>query len=204
EVGRMVLNRNPENYFAEVEQAAFSPSHMVPGIEPSPDRMLQGRLFSYPDTHRHRLGPNYLQLPINSPRFPVRNQQRDGAMTFTDNGGRLPNYEPNSFGGPQEDHSVKELDNRTKVEGLVGRHTYKLTDADFEQPRALYNLLSENEKQDLVNNIASDISGAQLIFQRNIVCQLKRIHEDYGGRVEDYLKKKNPKYSADEMFYTAK
>ncbi|KAJ2722524.1 catalase A, partial [Coemansia sp. Benny D115] len=194
EVGRFVLDRNPENYFAEVEQAAFSPSHMVPGIAPSPDRMLQGRLFSYPDTHRHRLGANYLQLPINRPQVPVRNQQRDGPMTLTNNGGRLPNYEPNSFGGPQQRPAVREIDSGTKVEGFVGRHSYELTDADFEQPRALYNLLSESEKQDLVNNIAADISGAQLIFQRNIVPHLKRIHEDYGGRVEEILQKINPEY----------
>lgn len=76
----MTLNRNPENYFAETEQAAFSPSHVVPGIDISPDRMLQGRLFSYPDTHRHRLGPNYTQIPINQPKSRVANHQRDGFM----------------------------------------------------------------------------------------------------------------------------
>lgn len=76
----MTLNRNPENYFAEVEQAAFSPAHIVPGIDISPDRMLQGRLFSYPDTHRHRLGANYTQIPINQPKSVVANHQRDGFM----------------------------------------------------------------------------------------------------------------------------
>ncbi|KAJ2592185.1 catalase A [Coemansia sp. RSA 1722] len=194
EVGRFVLNRNPENYFAEVEQAAFSPSHLVPGIAPSEDRMLHGRLFSYPDTHRHRLGPNYLQLPINRPLAPVLNQQRDGPMCFTNNGGRMPNYEPNSFGGPQEDHRVREIDSMTKVDGLVGRHEFKLTDADFEQPRALYNLMSEKEKTDLVDNIAESISQAQLVFQRNVVPHLKRIHEEYGSRVEAILKQKNSAY----------
>ncbi|KAJ2390940.1 catalase A [Coemansia sp. RSA 2603] len=194
EVGRFVLNRNPENYFAEVEQAAFSPSHLVPGIAPSPDRMLQGRLFSYPDTHRHRLGANYLQLPINKPLTPVLNQQRDGPMCFTDNGGRLPNYEPNSFGGPAEDQHVRETDLKSAVEGYIGRHTYELTDADFEQPRKLYNLLSKSEQQDLIDNIAGSISKAQLVFQRNIVPHLKRIDSDYGGRVEAILKEKNPDY----------
>ncbi|KAJ1936522.1 catalase A, partial [Kickxella alabastrina] len=194
EVGRIVLDRNPENYFAEVEQAAFSPSHMVPGIAPSEDRMLQGRLFSYPDTHRHRIGANYLQLPINSPLSPVRNQQRDGPMSFTTNGGRLPNYEPNSFGGPQENHAVREIDSQSKLKGLVGRHSYELTDADFEQPRALFNLLSASEQQDLIDNIAGNISKAQLVFQRRIVPHLKRIDQDYGSRVEAILKKANPEY----------
>ncbi|KAJ2872289.1 catalase A, partial [Coemansia asiatica] len=177
-----------------VEQAAFSPSHMVPGIAPSEDRMLQGRLFSYPDTHRHRLGANYLQLPINRPLVPVLNQQRDGPMCFTDNSGRLPNYEPNSFGGPHESHGVRELDAKTEVRGLVARHAYDLTDADFEQPRALYNLMSDKEKADLVDNIANNIAKAQLVFQRNIVPHLKRIDSDYGSRVEAILKQKNSAY----------
>lgn len=95
EVGRMVLNRNPVNYFAEVEQIAFSPAHMVPGIEPSPDKMLQGRLFSYADTHRHRLGVNYQSIPVNKPLNEVKNYQRDGNMTVSGNGGSTPNYFPN-------------------------------------------------------------------------------------------------------------
>ncbi|KAJ1659922.1 catalase A, partial [Coemansia sp. RSA 25] len=191
EVGRMVLNRNPENYFVEVEQAAFSPSHMVPGIAPSPDRMLQGRLFSYPDTHRHRLGTNYLQLPINSPITPVRNQQRNGPMCFGTNGGRLPNYEPNSFGGPQEAHATRETDSKSAVDGYIGRLSYELTDEDFDQPRALYRLLSEKEQQDLVDNIAGSIAQAKPVFQRSILPHLKRIDGEFGSRVEEFLKKNN-------------
>ena len=100
-VGRLTLDRNPNNYFAEVEQIAFAPSHLVPGIEPSPDKMLQGRLFSYPDSQRHRLGANFMQIPVNCPyRVSVRNFQRDGPMTVTDNQGGAPNYYPNSFSGP--------------------------------------------------------------------------------------------------------
>jgi len=102
-VGQIVLDRNPKNYFAEVEQIAFSPSHLVPGIEASPDKMLQGRLFSYADTHRHRLGANYLQIPVNCPyRSRVANYQRDGPGCYTDNQAGAPNYFPNSFSGPQE------------------------------------------------------------------------------------------------------
>lgn len=97
-VGKLVLNRNPENYFAEVEQVAFSPGHVVPGIEPSQDKMLQGRLFSYPDTHRHRLGANYEQIPVNCPyRVKIANGIRDGPMNVNGNQGNAKNYEPSSF-----------------------------------------------------------------------------------------------------------
>ncbi|KAJ1903941.1 catalase A, partial [Tieghemiomyces parasiticus] len=107
EVGKMTLDRNPDNYFAEVEQAALSPANLVPGILPSADRMLQGRIFSYPDTHRHRLGPNYNQIPINVPHFHLAsNQQRDGDMAVRGNGGSIPNYEPNSFGGPYQTNEL--------------------------------------------------------------------------------------------------
>merc|ERR1719204_893477 len=100
-VGKLTLNRNPRNYFAEVEQIAFSPAHLVPGIEPSPDKMLQGRLFSYNDTHRHRLGANWDQIPVNCPyRAGARNYQRDGPMTVSGNQEGAPNYFPNSFSGP--------------------------------------------------------------------------------------------------------
>jgi catalase len=104
-LGRMVLDRNPENYFAEVEQIAFSPGNFVPGIGPSPDRLLQGRLFSYPDTQRHRLGPNFHMLPVNAPKATIAyGYQRDGSMRFDKNGNGDPNYWPNSFGGPARNH----------------------------------------------------------------------------------------------------
>lgn len=107
-VGKMTLNRNPENYHAEVEQSAFTPSHLVPGIEPSNDKMLQGRLFSYPDTHRYRLGKNYNQIPINCPyRARVESLVRDGAATVNGNYGGVVNYEPNSHpGSAKEDPSA--------------------------------------------------------------------------------------------------
>jgi len=108
-VGKLVLNKNPENYFAETEQSAFAPTHLVPGIEPSVDKMLQGRLFSYPDTHRHRLGANYDQIPINCPyRARVAHYQRDGPATVNGNFGSAPVYEPNTLGGPVEDPTKKQ------------------------------------------------------------------------------------------------
>merc|ERR1711981_481401 len=130
-VGVMTLNRNPENYFAEVEQSAFSPSHLVPGIEPSLDKMLQGRLLSYPDTHRHRLGKNYEQLPINCPyRARAAHYLRDGAAQYHGYGGG-PNYEPNSVNGPKED--PKYAWNKFKVQGEVGRYAYTHPNTYFEQ-----------------------------------------------------------------------
>jgi catalase len=108
EVGILELNRNPENYFAEVEQAAFAPSNIVPGIGHSPDKMLQARIFSYADAHRYRLGVNHDGLPVNRPRCPVHSYHRDGLMRSDGNGGGAVNYEPNSFGGPQQSAAYRE------------------------------------------------------------------------------------------------
>jgi len=102
EVGELELNRNPVNYFAEVEQAAFEPRNVVPGMGFSPDKMLQARLISYPDAHRYRLGVNYDSLPVNKPQCPYQTYNKDGAMRFDGNGGRAVNYEPNSFGEPTQ------------------------------------------------------------------------------------------------------
>lgn len=158
EFGRMVLNRNPTNYHAEVEQSAFSPSHMVPGIEASPDKMLQGRLFSYPDTHRHRLGSNYQQIPINCPyRARVATYQRDG-VTFNDNGGSGPNYFPNSFNGPAPKAEYKEAP--FEVKGVVGRYGNVHPNDDFVQAGDLYRkVLTAAERTRLISNIAGAMKG---------------------------------------------
>lgn len=103
------LNRNPENYFADVEQSAFNPANVVPGISFSPDKMLQGRLFAYGDAHRYRLGINADSIPVNAPRCPMYNYHRDGAMRVDGNGGGAVNYEPNSFGGPVDNHAYNHL-----------------------------------------------------------------------------------------------
>ncbi|KAJ1947968.1 catalase A, partial [Linderina pennispora] len=189
EVGRMVLNRNPENYFAEVEQAAFCPSHMVPGIAPSPDRMLQGRLFSYADTHRHRLGANYLQIPINRPISGVNNHQRDGAMAINGNGGSTPNYEPNSFGGPSQNNLPAQTYAKNFVmQGEVGRHTYEVTDDDFAQVKDLYNLFTAEQKDRLAKVIAGSLSTVPVFIQKRQLKHFYRADKDYGRRVEAALK----------------
>lgn len=182
-VGRLVLNRNAENYYAEVEQAAFSPGNFVPGIGPSPDKMLQGRLFSYHDAHRHRLGPNYHLLPVNAPKASRMNSyQRDGAMRFDQNGGDGPNYWPNSFGGPTPDPSMAPPP--IDVAGMAARHAYQLDDVDFVQAGDLYRkVMTETDREHLVNNIVSHLKNAQKRIQLRQTALFYKADPDYGQRV---------------------
>ncbi len=161
DVGVMELNKIPDNYFAEVEQAAFAPAHVVDGIGYSPDKMLQGRLLSYPDAHRYRLGANYEQLPVNRCPYAVNNYERDGAMRLDGNGGSSPNYFPNSFDNIIADESYKgvpqELD--SSVAGWYDRNGEGEND-HYSQPGIFYrNVLSENDKKNLVHNIVASMSG---------------------------------------------
>ncbi|KAI9228773.1 MAG: catalase [Piptocephalis tieghemiana] len=189
-VGKMVLNRNPENFFAEIEQASFSPSHMVPGIQPSADKMLQGRLFSYPDAHRYRVGVNYKQIPVNRPIVPVNNAQRDGPMVTDGNQGSAPNYLPNSQGTPAQTNDYKGVTySKEKVVGDAARHVQDLVDDDFVQPGNLYRLLSDQEKTYLIDNIVGHLGNAKSHIQRRQVAHFKRADPEYGQRVEDGLKK---------------
>ena len=185
-VGKIVLNRNPQNYFAEVEQSAFSPSHMVPGIEPSLDKMLQGRLFSYPDTHRHRLGANYQQLPINCPyRTKVANHQRDGPATF-DNQGSAPNYEPNSFSGPVPDSKYSQ--SSFKVSGMTGRQKTAHKNDDYFQPGVLYSkVMNEQQRSNLINNIVGNLKNAKTFIQERQVKVFYKVNPEYGTRVAKAL-----------------
>ncbi|HUX08606.1 MAG TPA: catalase [Acidobacteriota bacterium] len=182
-VGRMVLDRNPENYFADVEQAAFSPGNFVPGIGTSPDKMLQGRLFSYHDTHRHRLGPNYHLLPVNAPRATKENNyQRDGAMRVDANAGGGPNYWPNSFGGPVPDPDAggPPID----VSGMADRHAYELTDDDFEQAGDLYGkVMTDTDREHLVGNIVAHLKNAQKRIQLRQTALFYKAKAEYGERV---------------------
>ncbi|HPE41469.1 MAG TPA: catalase, partial [Thermotogota bacterium] len=159
EVGILELNRNPANYYAEVEQAAFSPANVVPGISFSPDKMLQARLFAYADAHRYRLGANYERLPINCPHTGVHNYMRDGAMRFDENGGASPNYEPNSFGGPKEDPAFREPP--LKISGNADHYEQKRgVDDDYIQPGNLFRLMSRAEQDRLVRAIAGSLKNA--------------------------------------------
>ncbi|HTI15048.1 MAG TPA: catalase [Dictyobacter sp.] len=187
-VGRMVLNRNPENYFAEIEQAAFSPASVVPGITFSPDKMLQGRLFAYADAHRYRVGANYEQLPVNRPQVEVRNHYRDGSMRFDGNGGSTPNYQPNSFGGPDPETSFYQNEPAAQVNGEVRHHSYQLTDIDFEQPGRLYEIMTEEQRTHLVNNFVGHMKNITVpaIAERQ-VRHFYRANAEWGRRVAEGL-----------------
>ncbi len=185
EIGRMVLNRNPENYFAEVEQSAFCPGNLVPGIAASPDKMLQARLMSYHDAHLYRLGPNYQLLPVNAPKAcKAHNYQRDGYMRFDDNGGGGPNYWPNSMGGPAPDPSAAEPP--IELEGQAARHAQELTDDDFFQPGELYRcVMTDIDREHLVGNIVAHLGGAQKRIQLRQTALFLKADQDYGHRVAE-------------------
>ena len=146
EVGEFELNRNPENFFLDVEQSAFAPSNLVPGISVSPDRMLQARLFNYADAQRYRLGVNYQQIPVNKPRCPVHSNHRDGQGRIDANYGSLPHYEPNSFSQWQEQPQYREPP--LKITGDAAYWDYRQDDADyFSQPRALFALMNTEQNR---------------------------------------------------------
>ena len=182
-VGKMVLNRNPENYFADVEQAAFSPGDLVPGIAPSPDKLLQGRLFSYHDTHRHRLGPNYHLIPVNQAKgVKVSNYQRDGAMRTDDGGGSGPNYYPNTFGGPEPKPEAAQPP--FEVTGEAARRPYSHPNDDFAQPGALYrDVMTDEDRDHLIGNIVGHLGGAQKRIQLRQTALFYKVDADYGTRV---------------------
>lgn len=171
-IGRMVLDRNPENYFAEVEQAAFAPAVVVPGIELSNDKLLQGRAFSYPDTQRYRLGANYLQIPVTCPySATVRNNQCDGCMTMKADPNPI-NYEPS----PQANALVEAPANPPSSEPLAGnvvRMKIAVTN-DFQQAGERFRSLSAEEQQRLVPNLAFDMKGVQGATQKRMLCHFAR------------------------------
>ena len=188
EVGRMTLNRNPKDYFAEVEQLAFAPSHMVPGIEPSPDKMLQARLFSYSDTHRWRLGVNYQSIPVNCPfATKPRTYQRDGAMVVDDNGGGGPNYFPNSFSGPEP--SPVGAQHVFPAVGDVDRVETGDEDNFSQCANFFRNVLSGPERERLTDNIAGNLVGAQDFIQQRVIGVFSSVDANYGRMVRDKVQK---------------
>lgn len=178
EVGILELNRNPQNYFAEVEQAAFSPSNVVPGIGHSPDKMLQARIFSYPDAHRYRIGVNYQSLPVNAPRCPVMHYQRDGAMRFDGNFGAAPNYEPNSLNGPKECPAFAEPP--LKIGGDADRYNHRAGNDDFTQAGNLFRLFDAGQKERLFGNIARHMASVPREIQLRQICHFFRADPAYG------------------------
>ncbi len=187
-VGRMVLNENPSNFFAEIEQSAFEPANLVPGMGPSPDKMLQGRLFSYPDTHRHRIGPNYLQLPVNQPRVDVHSYNKDGPMRYRNYGD--PVYAPNSYGGAQADPELYKHETY-EVTGDIVRSAQRLhsQDDDFGQPGTMVReVLDEPARERLVSNIVGHASGGvEPDVQKRVVEYWRNVDSDLGARVSKGL-----------------
>jgi catalase len=182
-VGVLELNRNPKNYFAEVEQAAFEPRNVVPGMGFSPDKMLQARLISYPDAHRYRLGVNYQSLPINAPQCPFATYHRDGTMAFTDNGGSSPNYEPNSFGGPTQDKKYVERP-ATYATSTVARYDHREHDGDYyTQPGNLFRLMTPDAQQRLFDNIAGGLSQVEKRIRDLQISHFEKCDPAYGAGV---------------------
>jgi catalase len=175
EAGELELNRNPANYFAEVEQSAFSPANIVPGMGFSPDKMLQGRLFSYNDAHRYRVGTNYAQLPVNAPKCPYHNNQRDGAMRFDGNGGSAPNYEPNSVPGTPREAPQYRDPAWALGDVVVDRYTHRNEEDHFSQPAALFRLMNPQQQALLVDNLAGSIKGVR--NREVVVRQLGHFHK---------------------------
>jgi catalase len=186
EVGVLELNRNPLNYFAEVEQATFGPSNMVPGVGLSPDRMLQGRVFAYADAHRYRVGTNHQHLPVNASRSPVNTYQRDGAMAFGSNGGAAPNYEPNSYSdAPKQAPQYREP--ALALNGAADRFDHREDSGYYSQAGALFRLMSAEQQALLIDNIAGAMMGvSEDVVQRQLQ-HFYRADEAYGNGVAQAL-----------------
>lgn len=196
EVGRLVLNRTPDNYFAEVEQAAFDPGHFVPGVGPSPDRMLQARLFAYGDAHRYRIGVNHMDLPVNQPKGVVggaNTYARDGSMRAS-NGAKGPNYEPNSLGGPQQSDAPYSLG--YELNGAVGTYAPSShpEDNDYVQAGALYRVMKEDERERLIDNLSGSLAQVTLpdVVERS-VAHFTAADPEYGARLDVAIKVKREK-----------
>jgi catalase len=197
-IGKMTLNENPENYFAQIEQAAFSPAHMPPGIEASPDKMLQGRLFSYADTHLHRVGPNNLLIPVNNPEtnknVKVCTYQRDGPMQTSNNQGGAPNYYRNSFNGPDVTNRDKHIEHATLESGMAARHEAS-EDDNFTQPRVFYQkVLDERGRAHLIDNIVGHLQQCtdKDIIRRSVAV-FANVDDDFGRRLAEKLNIEVPK-----------
>jgi len=185
EVGVLELNRNPENYFAEVEQSAFNPASIVPGIGFSPDKMLQGRLFSYGDAQRYRLGVNHQQIPVNAPRCPFHNFHRDGAMRVDGNHGSTIGYEPNSYGKWQEQPEVNEP--ALHLTGDAAHWNHRDDDDYYTQPRKLFKQMNSEQQQVLFDNTARAMGDAPEEIKKRHIGNCMKADPQYGKGVAEAL-----------------
>jgi catalase len=187
DVGMLELNRNPENYFAEVEQVAFAPANVVPGISFSPDKMLQSRLFSYGDAQRYRLGVNHHQIPVNAPRCPVHSYHRDGAMRVDGNHGATIGYEPNSKGEWQQQPDFSEPP--LSIEGAAAHWDHRVDDDYYSQPGNLFRLMTPEKQQLLFDNTARSVGGASREVQQRHIDNCTRADPAYGAGVAAALER---------------
>ncbi|KCV83629.1 catalase [Actibacterium atlanticum] len=187
EVGVMELNRNADNYFAEIEQAAFSPSNIVPGIGFSPDKMLQARIFSYADAHRYRLGTHYEALPVNAPKCPVHHYHKDGSMNFMgqQTGAQDAYYEPNTMGGAAQDPAVAEPPLR--IDGDADRYNHRDGNDDFSQPRALHDLMNDDQRARLYMNTAETMQGVPAEIIDRALANYDQVSPAYGDGIRAAL-----------------
>jgi len=185
-VGVMELNRNPENFFAEVEQSAFNPANVPPGIGFSPDKMLQARLFSYGDAQRYRLGVNHHQIPVNAPRCPFHSYHRDGAMRVDGNHGGTRGYQPNSYGEWQEQPEYREPP--LSIEGMADHWNHRVDDDDYSQPGSLFRLMSPAQQQVLFANTARAMGDAPEAIKIRHIGNCLKADPAYGTGVAEALR----------------
>lgn len=189
-IGEMELNKNPENYFAEIEQVAFSPSRFIPGIAASPDKLLQARLFAYEDAHRYRLGTNYQQIPVNQPKHVCPySTQRDGSMTVNGNYGGMPNYYPSTLKGAAVTDNVDDVPHIDMTGVKKGRFSYEISDVDFVQPKKLFEeVLPQDEKERLIKNTCGSLSQADINIQYRWAAVCYKCSKLYGEMLIKELK----------------
>jgi catalase len=190
EVGFFELNRNPENFFAEVEQAAFSPANIVPGIGFSPDKMLQARLFSYGDAQRYRLGVNFNHIPVNAPKCPVHSYHRDGAMRADGNMGRTPTYFPNSLDEWTDQPDLNEPP--LQIAGAAAHWDHRVDDDHYQQPGDLFRKMNAIQRQILFDNTARAVGGAAVHIQERHVANCTKADPEYGAGVAAALRRMRP------------
>ncbi|EHL00024.1 Heme-dependent catalase-like protein [Glarea lozoyensis ATCC 20868] len=190
--GKMTLNKNVENYFAEIEQVAFSPSHLVPGVEPSADPVLQSRLFSYPDTHRHRLGVNYQQIPVNAPLRAFNPYLRDGTMAVNGNYGANPNY-PSSYRGMTY-KAVKPTNQHEQWAGAAVSFLSEVTPEDYVQAKGLWDVLGRTpgQQDNFIGNVSGHLSAAKEDTRQRTYEMFSRVDKELGAKIEEATEKLAP------------
>jgi len=190
--GKFTLNKNVENYFAEIEQVAFSPSHLVPGVEASADPVLQSRLFSYPDTHRHRLGVNYQQIPVNAPLRAFNPYQRDGLMAVNGNYGANPNY-PSSY-RQLSYKPVKATNEHEKWAGAATSTLFEVTPEDYVQAKGLWDVLGRTpgQQDNFVGNVSGHLAAAKEDTRQRTYEMFSRVDKELGARIATETEKLAP------------